>query len=58
MKFPAVYSRVAKAKGCEFLDASQYAYPDIADGVHWSAISHKQFALGLGEKIIAITKSK
>ena len=51
LKFADVYSHVAKEKGCEFLDASQYAHPDPADGVHWSSASHENFAKGLAEKI-------
>lgn len=40
LMLPEVYARVAKEKGCYFLNAQDYAQPGPADGVHFDAASH------------------
>ncbi|MGN0972909.1 MAG: SGNH/GDSL hydrolase family protein [Aristaeellaceae bacterium] len=43
--FAVAYAQVAREKGCFFLDASLYAEPSPADGLHMEAASH----IALGE---------
>ena len=40
LMLPAVYEKVAREKGCYFLNAQDYAEPGPADGVHFDAQSH------------------
>ena len=37
---PEVYEKVAREKGCYFLNAQEFAQPGPADGVHFDAESH------------------
>lgn len=52
LAFPEVYGRVAREKGCLFLDAAQFAEPSDGDGVHLTAESH----IRLGHGIAALLK--
>lgn len=40
LAFPEVYEKVAREKGCWFINAQDYAVPGPADGVHFDAQSH------------------
>ena len=40
LKMPQVYQRIAKEKGCYFLNTQEFAVPGLADGVHMDAKSH------------------
>lgn len=40
LMLPEVYAKVAKEKGCYFLNAQNYAQPGPADGIHFDAQSH------------------
>lgn len=42
-KFASVYRRVAEEQKCHYLDASLYAQPSDADGLHWMPDSHRRF---------------
>lgn len=43
-QFPSVYRRAAAELDCHFLDASLYAEPSDADGLHWMPESHQRLA--------------
>ena len=49
--FPAAYKAVAERFGCAWLDASELAQPDPADGVHLDAEGHKALAEAVAEKV-------
>lgn len=49
--FPAAYKAVAERYGCAFLDASELAQPDPADGVHLTAEGHAALAQAVAEKV-------
>lgn len=53
LAFPEVYGRVAKEKGCWFLDAARFAEPSVADGVHFTPDSHVRLGHGAAEYILA-----
>ena len=40
LMLPEVYEKVAREKGCYFLNAQEFAQPGPADGVHFDAESH------------------
>ena len=42
-QFAAVYRRAADELKCHYLDASLYAQPSDADGLHWLPDSHQRF---------------
>ena len=48
---PEVYEKVAKEKGCYFLNAQDYAQPGPADGVHFDAQSHINLGHGVADFI-------
>lgn len=54
LAFPRVYAQVAREKGCRFLDASQYAQPSDADGVHFTPQAH----LSLGRAVAAFVQEQ
>lgn len=47
LMLPEVYEKVAKEKGCYFLNGQDFAQPGPADGVHFDAQSH----INLGEAV-------
>ena len=49
--FPEVYRQVAQETGCWYLDASRYAQPSDADGLHWEEDSHRRLADAVAEKV-------
>lgn len=49
--FPEVYCRIAKEKGCYFLNAAEYAQAGPADGVHFDPGSHVRLGNGVAEFI-------
>lgn len=51
LMLPEVYERVAKEKGCYFLNAQDYAQPGPADGVHFDADSHVSLGKALARFI-------
>ena len=53
LAFPEVYGAIARELGCDFLDASQYAQPSVADGVHFTPEAHMQ----LGHAVAAYIKT-
>lgn len=53
LKMPAVYAKVAKEKGCYYLNTADYAVPGPADGVHFDAESHVR----LGKAVAAYIKT-
>ena len=50
-QFPEVYSRIAREKGCHFLNGAEYAKPCDADGVHFDAESHVRLGNAVAEYI-------
>jgi len=50
-RFPEVYSRIAKEKGCYYLNGQDYIEPDIADGVHITAESHLRLGKAVALKV-------
>ena len=51
LMLPEVYEKVAKEKGCFFLNAQEFAQPGPADGVHFDAQSHIQLGRAVAEFI-------
>lgn len=51
LKMPEVYARVAREKGCYFLNTQDYAVPGLADGVHMDAKSHISLGKAVSEFI-------
>ena len=51
LMFPQVYEKVAKEKGCYFLNAQLYAEPCPADGVHLTPESHVRLGHVLAQYI-------
>jgi lysophospholipase L1-like esterase len=51
LKFPEVYEKVAREKGCYFLNAALYAQPGPADGVHFTPESQIRLGHALAEYI-------
>lgn len=49
--FPTAFRSVAQRYGCAFLDASELAQPDPADGVHLDAEGHRALAEAVAEKV-------
>ncbi|MBQ5770563.1 MAG: hypothetical protein IIW08_05240, partial [Clostridia bacterium] len=47
LAFPEVYEKIAREKGCYFLNAQDYAEPGPADGIHMDENSH----IRLGKEI-------
>jgi hypothetical protein len=45
---------VARAAGAEFLDAGRITPADGVDGMHLSAVAHRQLGLAIADKIRAI----
>lgn len=45
------YRALAKRMGCEFLDASLYACPGRADGVHLNPENHRKLGRAMADKI-------
>ena len=54
LKMPQVYARVAKEKGCYFLNTQEYASPGLADGVHMDAQAH----INLGKAVAAFIRKE
>ncbi len=50
-QFAAEYEKMANEEGVEFLDASLYAEPDSADGIHLSPEAHEFLAKAVADKI-------
>ena len=51
---PDVYKKVAREKGCYFLNAQDYAQPGPADGVHFDAQSH----ISLGHAVASFIRNE
>ena len=51
LMFPAVYEKIAREKGCYFLNAQLYAEPGPADGIHMDAPSHLRLGKAIAEFI-------
>ena len=51
LKFGEQFKRAAGETGCHFLDASLYASPGEADGVHLNADGHEALARAVFEKV-------
>ncbi len=49
--FGETFAEVAKQIGCAFLDASLYAKPDTADGVHMDKHGHRMLAEAISAKV-------
>lgn len=49
--FSALFRAAARKLGCEFLDASEFAQPGEADGVHLDEKGHEKLAEAMAEKI-------
>jgi len=45
------YAEVAERAGCAFLDVGRVVAVDVADGIHYSAESHKQLGLAMAERV-------
>lgn len=56
-ELPKVYERIAREKGIQFLPASAYAKPSIADREHMDALGHKRFAKAITEKLESMIAS-
>ena len=50
-QFPEVYARIAREKGCYFLNGAAYAQPCDADGVHFDAESHVRLGNAVAEYV-------
>lgn len=50
-EFARTYRQAAEEMGCWYMDASLYAYPSDADGLHWDENSHRRLADAVTEKI-------
>lgn len=50
-EFAKHYSRMAKETGCEFLDATLYAEPSEADGIHMKQESHECLGRAIAQKV-------
>ena len=50
-RFGPLYRELAKKRGIAFLDASRYAYPADADGLHIARECHPNLARAFAEKI-------
>ena len=50
-QFPEVYSRIAKEKGCHFLNGAEYAKPCDEDGIHFDAESHVRLGNAVAEYV-------
>lgn len=51
LMFPEIYKKVAEEKGCYFLNASDYAKPGPADGIHFDVDSHIRLGKAVAEYI-------
>jgi hypothetical protein len=54
LQFSAEYKRVADELGIFFMDASESVETSDADGFHWTALQHQDFAAVLSNKISSI----
>ena len=52
--FSAEFKMIADELGCHFLDASEYAEPGSADGLHITPESHERLAQAFYEKIMEL----
>lgn len=52
--FAEEFERVAKERGCEFLDAARYAEVGKADGLHLDAENHGKLAKAMYDKVLSI----
>ncbi len=51
LAFPEVYQRIAREKGCYFLNAQRYAAPGPANGIHMDENSHIQLGKAVAKFI-------
>ena len=51
LAFPALYEKVAKEKGCFFMNSQLYTCPCPADGVHFDSESHIRFGKAVADFI-------
>lgn len=51
LKLPEVYEKVAREKGCYFLNAQEFAKPGPADGIHFDPESHIQLGRAVADFI-------
>ncbi len=52
--FPKAYAAVAARKGCDFMNAQDYAKPDVADGLHMDAASHIALGNAVARRVRAL----
>ena len=52
--FAEAFRRIADENNCYYMDASLYAKPGDADGLHMDAESHESLAAAMYEKILSI----
>lgn len=55
--FAEAYARVAREKGCAFLDAALYATADPADGLHIAREYHAPLGRAVAEKVRALLEA-
>jgi lysophospholipase L1-like esterase len=53
-RFAAHYGRVAREKGCAFLDTSQAIVSSGLDGIHLEASEHEKLGTAVAEKVRAL----
>ena len=53
LRFGELFQKVAQETGCEFLDASHFAEPDVVDGLHMTKESHQRLGIAIAEKVKA-----
>lgn len=58
LKFSAVFERMCRAKGVEFLDAALYAQPSEKDNIHMEPESHRALGLAIAAKVREMLEGK
>ena len=51
LRMPGIYERIAKEKGCYYLNTQEYASPGLADGIHMDADSHMSLGKAVADYI-------
>ncbi len=55
-EYPRLFSAVAAARGCHFLDAAQCVNPSVVDGVHLDEQGHLRLARMIARTLIPLSR--